>query len=833
MKKINITFILYCVTFLFSSAAYWYYGNVQLKCYPEGAAKVIAGFNTKVDVTNPSDKEWALAPKVFDVKTANNATMKINTLPVDVTKYEFDHWEDNNGKIVSTKSVYSKTLPKPGWLFSKGELVEGLAPNDKKSDASGNPGTITHTYIAVYREIKNVYVITKPDNPNVVAVEIDKPEHKIGETVTIHAYPTDYYTKFIGWEKDGKIVSTEPYYSIAVSEATEGTYIARTSSGHSFLRIQNKATNRFINAINDVGSISDFTSLSLCNEGNEIAEAGTIFQISKNTMSGGTSYRYLVQNVNTLNFYDESNGVYVTSVHFKEDNTWNIQANRAMTYMADNNLQSNHVQAYGVKDAEVSRWYYEPMDKDLTTKENYFTFSPDKLLLDESTGKYYTTLRTAWNVLYDTNEITAYIVTGVDEDGILIKTPVTGNIIPKNTCVLIECNSNDTQRNVMVPTNQATSFTATGNILVSAENGKYFPNQPESRSNCKALVLNDGVVGFGGEACTKTNGNDAYLLIDDEANVSDGVKSTTLEEVVDKQTVDKKYKITDLTCVYTFMKDGKAMFFCKDDNGYEDKDEISNGQIDFLKEKTQLMNENNRTDHDQSNWIILEAPASMQITNGEMNNLLSQRLAGVEGKLVDVVNPKLSLSKVPQPYEMNGYTLNTFIPSNFYGYSADDKYYFVTPKPNEMASIHWAMYNGDNHFSAPTNVGTSNPEGLEGEFEVDFSLFNEEMPELIENNVYSFNGLVTKLVPNSSAAKRTQGVVANYYLVYPISNFKWEGSVVDGIVTGINDVNAGRKVMSVKYINVTGNQSSKPFDGINIMVTTYSDGTVGSRKFVK
>lgn len=281
------------------------------------------------------------------------------------------------------------------------------------------------------------------------------------------------------------------------------------------------------------------------------------------------------------------------------------------------------------------------------------------------------------------------------------------------------------------------------------------------------------------------------------------------------------------------MKDGKAMFFCKDDNGYEDKDEISNGQIDFLKEKTQLMNENNRTDHDQSNWIILEAPASMQITNGEMNNLLSQRLAGVEGKLVDVVNPKLSLSKVPQPYEMNGYTLNTFIPSNFYGHSADDKYYFVTPKPNEMASIHWAMYNGDNHFSAPTNVGTSNPEGLEGEFEVDFSLFNEEMPELIENNVYSFNGLVTKLVPNSSAASHAPGVIANYYLVYPISNFKWEGSVVDGIVTGINDVNAGRKVMSVKYVNITGNMSTKPFDGLNIMVTTYSDGTMATRKFMK
>ncbi|MCQ2290162.1 MAG: hypothetical protein MJZ63_02660 [Muribaculaceae bacterium] len=833
MKRISFLFIaitafaLNALAGTGGGADLWYFSNLKLDCYPTGAGKVYAdGKETE------ASKEAYLqdAPSTFSISTHKSKLpykWYINTAPSDTKKYKFVKWIDSNGKDVSTNAITQ--------VSDKNGVLAGGTNTGTSGESYTNPGTITLSYTAIFEEIVLQNVSVQSTDINLGSATIDKLENAIGDEVTIYAYPVVYTAKFDGWMKDGQIVSREPSITFTITAENKGEYTAVFSKGYDFFRIVNKETDRRITAIKDQGSLTDYSALSLTDKETAQSKAGSIWEISNYKLTGRTEfvYTYQAQNFSSEKFYNTENGVgvFMASDHNVYDNTWVIYPNGQPYYMADKGNES--VDQSPKLPVEYIKWYYEPMDKDLTTKENYFTFSPDKLLLDESTGKYYTTLRTAWNVLYDTNEITAYIVTGVDEDGILIKTPVTGNIIPKNTCVLIECNSNDTQRNVMVPTNQATSFTATGNILVSAENGKYFPNQPESRSNCKALVLNDGVVGFGGEACTKTNGNDAYLLIDDEANVSDGVKSTTLEEVVDKQTVDKKYKITDLTCVYTFMKDGKAMFFCKDDNGYEDKDEISNGQIDFLKEKTQLMNENNRTDHDQSNWIILEAPASMQITNGEMNNLLSQRLAGVEGKIVDVVNPKLSLSKVPQPYEMNGYTLNTFIPSNFYGYSADDKYYFVTPKPNEMASIHWAMYNGDNHFSAPTNVGTSNPEGLEGEFEVDFSLFNEEMPELIENNVYSFNGLVTKLVPNSSAAKRAQGVVANYYLVYPISNFKWEGSVVDGIVTGINDVNAGRKVMSVKYINVTGNQSSKPFDGINIMVTTYSDGTVGSRKFVK
>lgn len=52
-------------------------------------------------------------------------------------------------------------------------------------------------------------------------------------------------------------------------------------------------------------------------------------------------------------------------------------------------------------------------------------------------------------------------------------------------------------------------------------------------------------------------------------------------------------------------------------------------------------------------------------------------------------------------------------------------------------------------------------------------------------------------------------------------------------VTGVNDVTTSKKVASVTYYNVAGMNSEKPFDGINIVVTTYSDGSKRTTKTIK
>ena len=51
-------------------------------------------------------------------------------------------------------------------------------------------------------------------------------------------------------------------------------------------------------------------------------------------------------------------------------------------------------------------------------------------------------------------------------------------------------------------------------------------------------------------------------------------------------------------------------------------------------------------------------------------------------------------------------------------------------------------------------------------------------------------------------------------------------------VTGVNDINA-KAVAGVKYYNLAGVESNVPFDGVNVVVTTYTDGTKAASKVIK
>ena len=50
--------------------------------------------------------------------------------------------------------------------------------------------------------------------------------------------------------------------------------------------------------------------------------------------------------------------------------------------------------------------------------------------------------------------------------------------------------------------------------------------------------------------------------------------------------------------------------------------------------------------------------------------------------------------------------------------------------------------------------------------------------------------------------------------------------------TAVTDINS-KTVKSVKYVNIAGQVSEVPFDGVNVMVTTYTDGTRAANKVIK
>lgn len=52
------------------------------------------------------------------------------------------------------------------------------------------------------------------------------------------------------------------------------------------------------------------------------------------------------------------------------------------------------------------------------------------------------------------------------------------------------------------------------------------------------------------------------------------------------------------------------------------------------------------------------------------------------------------------------------------------------------------------------------------------------------------------------------------------------------VITGVEQITAGKAVAAVTYYNPSGMASNKPFDGLNIVVTVHADGTVTSHKAI-
>ena len=87
---------------------------------------------------------------------------------------------------------------------------------------------------------------------------------------------------------------------------------------------------------------------------------------------------------------------------------------------------------------------------------------------------------------------------------------------------------------------------------------------------------------------------------------------------------------------------------------------------------------------------------------------------------------------------------------------------------------------------------------------------------------------------NSNKAPRMAGASdegGNYYYIVekrlPAEIYRDENH------TAVDGVTVAKEVESVKFYNVAGMESDKPFEGVNIVVTRYTDGTTSSQKVLK
>ena len=325
-----------------------------------------------------------------------------------------------------------------------------------------------------------------------------------------------------------------------------------------------------------------------------------------------------------------------------------------------------------------------------------------------------------------------------------------------------------------------------------------------------------------------------------------------------------EYIIADkLQAVYAYTKGGNSLLWCKDlDNKSIVPTTIHSGQIDFMRSEAinydteEGVHNGQQGPWDQSNWIVL------QFTNPTGSNNIDQMLQNaqdkfikpgtIKGKLVDDVNyilkvdlDQLDLVTQADPdYDEEPYNENVYCPANFLpeNLNIDDgiengdgaetgnqNYFFMNPKVQEICYITYAQWDDYGYFAVPSSSNFSS--GIDGAFQVGWVY--QDKPALDPGKIYKFHAVVHRVGkeygPQNPVSTKDGMPVYENITVLPI-----DLTADSEIVTSINTVETGNgEVKSVKYVNVAGMVSDVPFQGVNIVVTEYSDGSRSTSKMLR
>ena len=297
----------------------------------------------------------------------------------------------------------------------------------------------------------------------------------------------------------------------------------------------------------------------------------------------------------------------------------------------------------------------------------------------------------------------------------------------------------------------------------------------------------------------------------------------------------------------------KGTLFAKGNNDYNNKSVNGYGYIDFARMETSAGVLQN-WDYDQSNWV--EILPSETVTKEQLKGLLYKDFV-LYGKKISSVNPCFEAISYEDLHTEGEYTPNHFTPVHFNGScfqqrSDGEWYFFVEPKPNEFAIIDWAIYN-NGAFYAYANTGFNGTINVDWGYHDKFydpqymttDLTEGELNEcgsnpgtLINLNGYTNWFAIIKL--NETPA--TQNAPGMYgandvapstnetakYTVYPILLNDKNATAIETIS---ND-KVARTLKGTRYYNLMGVESSTPFQGVNIIVKEYTDGSRESSKVI-
>lgn len=313
---------------------------------------------------------------------------------------------------------------------------------------------------------------------------------------------------------------------------------------------------------------------------------------------------------------------------------------------------------------------------------------------------------------------------------------------------------------------------------------------------------------------------------------------TPLEWIVNEGTVGESYTVADdIWGIYIAEKEPTKVY-AKDLGRHRKPSKKEDGWIDYVRQWAGLQT----SAWDQSNWVLLEFASEDEAkkfaakVGGDFSNTTAKVIKGgtLTGILTDKLNPTMQVTSYQEPTTEETYTENYYITCNFMTPNVqnspvtdyDKPFFFVEPKAQEFVKVNWATYDGETsfHFSVPE---TGNAAQLKGGFKVNWDLYPGNYKEEFGEGIsYNFHAIVRYDNPASTHGSRAEGdPQEGAYTVYPLEGGK-------DVITGIDRVSDNAEVQDVSYVNLMGMRSSKPFAGINLVVTRYSNGTVTTTKSI-
>ena len=367
--------------------------------------------------------------------------------------------------------------------------------------------------------------------------------------------------------------------------------------------------------------------------------------------------------------------------------------------------------------------------------------------------------------------------------------------------------------------------------------------------------------------------------------ISRALAESTLAEIESSGVVGKAYTVSDeLIGVWAVNIDNTKLLWAKDQGNVsiDKRPAKTDDQTDYMVTHMKYQHYPwDGYDWDESNWAILDFSALDENPESFVGHKLTKK--SVSGIYRDANDYTIKLSEAPDmangsenTFDADDYpgyagvhsesnygtkyawAYNTYIPANFNednlnrlvddvivgaqsGPNAldnmqDQQLYFMNPKFMEIAHI-WGIWedngaNGRFVMIEPSfaNNQTVNAWDLHGAVDVINWKYNRKdqnnygQPHQLTKGAHDFHALIVR---KSTGNKLTSDPSSGIYGIMPLDLPE------NGHPTAVKELIGNRVIKSISYYNVMGMESSRPFKGINIVVTRYSDGSSTTAKVLR